>query len=299
MSTTWNVADSVSIALSGTSGLTATTTVSSGAGVRSIDSLSSGKYYFEITPAVQVGANTGFGIGNASASLTGAGSSPANASFIYPSGNIYVGVTLSGGLGNLTMGVPVCIALDVTGRLIWYRKGAAGNWNASGTANPATGVGGLNIAAAVTGNLYAFFSATSNANESVTANFGDSAFAGVVPAGFTAGIPGTVPTGTFVSTVLAAREALVVGSPAVNVVLSAREVLVRPATPTINVHGVVREIVRADTTPANLYVHGIVREVVRGLTSVTELDVHGLLREVVVAYPAVATQRQYAVTVVT
>ena len=96
-------------------------------------------------------------------------------------------------LGAFAAGQIACIALDLTGQLIWFRKGAAGNWNGSGTANPATGAGGYAVSFVGAGvAAYALYS-SNNATPTglVTANFGDSAFAGVVPAGFASGFPGT------------------------------------------------------------------------------------------------------------
>jgi hypothetical protein len=54
--------------------------------------------------------------------------------------------------GGLIVGSVVEICVDIDARLFWLRV-SAGNWNGSGTANPATGVGGINIAA-MTGTLY-------------------------------------------------------------------------------------------------------------------------------------------------
>jgi hypothetical protein len=45
----------------------------------------------------------------------------------------------------------LCMAVDLTAKLIWFRTGA-GNWNNSGTANPATGVGGWALPAGFAGN---------------------------------------------------------------------------------------------------------------------------------------------------
>jgi hypothetical protein len=41
-------------------------------------------------------------------------------------------------------GNTLCIAVDLDARLIWFRTNG-GNWNNSGTANPATGAGGVNL----------------------------------------------------------------------------------------------------------------------------------------------------------
>jgi hypothetical protein len=85
-----------------------------------------------------------------------------------------------------------------TGRL-WFRTVVpAGDWNASGTADPATGVGGIDMFLETSSGVmdppfYPSFAAPV-AGDSATANFGASAFAGSVPSGFTAGAPGMSAT---------------------------------------------------------------------------------------------------------
>jgi hypothetical protein len=74
---------------------------------------------------------------------------------------------------------------------IWFRVAPAGNWNGSGTANPATPLGGLSVSAIAANGMSPaglFFAS----GDAVTANFGDSAFVGGVPSGFTSGFPAQV-----------------------------------------------------------------------------------------------------------
>jgi hypothetical protein len=107
-------------------------------------------------------------------------------------------------LGAITAGQVLCIAADLTSRLIWYRIGAAGNWNANATRNPATGVGGVVILNLGNG-IPVFPAANVNAlNDQITANFGDTAFVGAVPSGFTSGFT----AGASVSTNAIASQAL-------------------------------------------------------------------------------------------
>jgi hypothetical protein len=172
----WNPADLLNITLSN-SNLTATST---GAGaVRSVAPLT-GKLYWEVTIGAMTGGNSGIGLANAAAILSTVGASPSNASVVYNSGNIYVNNAYTGtNISFMPAGTIVCIAVDVTARLIWYRNGIAGNWNNSSSNNPATGVGGISISA-ITGTLFAL-QACKLAPRNVTANFGGSAFAGVNP----------------------------------------------------------------------------------------------------------------------
>jgi hypothetical protein len=90
-----------------------------------------------------------------------------------------------------TNGDTVCVAVDLAAKLIWFKVihlGTAGNWNNSGTANPATGVGGASLGGLAGGPWYPAVSHWFN-TDNVTANFGGGAYAivtagGAVPSGF-------------------------------------------------------------------------------------------------------------------
>lgn len=186
VSTTWNPADLTSITLSNTN-LTASV-VGSGGGVRGIAGLSAGKYYWECV-YTNINTNTiSCGISLSSGNLT---TPAAGTAFIQRSTG---GITINGSstgsaLGIIGIAAVVGIAVDFTAQLIWFRIAPAGNWNGSGTANPATGTGGLSISTISSGALYPYMcGATSDV---LTANFGSSAFSGTVPSGFTSGIQGS------------------------------------------------------------------------------------------------------------
>jgi len=179
MPTTWNPLDLTAVTLSN-GNLTSATTAAGG--VRSVFSASAGKWYWEATFGGFV--YPGIGMANASAVLSTAWNVPTNAAIAY-AGSIYINNVSQSGAGvNYTTGDTMCIAVDITGHLIWFRNGAAGNWNNSGTANPATGTGGLSITALGTP-LYAI-DVANGANSNWTANFGGSTFVGAVPSGFNA-----------------------------------------------------------------------------------------------------------------
>jgi len=122
------------------------------------------------------------------------------------SGTVYVDGTNTGIVfGTVTSGSVVCIAVDCDARLIWYRIGAAGNWNTVASNNPATGVGGIAIFNLGRGiPLYPMASLTTSGDQ-VTANFGDTAFVGAVPSGYTSGFTAgaSVPTNALASQALA------------------------------------------------------------------------------------------------
>lgn len=184
--TTWNPADKIAGGTLSNGNLTATSTV-----VRSVASQTTGKYYWEYCPNVVFATSWAAGIANSSANLSTVNGTSANACFATYTGNVWLnGGLLGPNLGTLPIGsaARLCVALDLTNKRIWYRSSPAGQWNASGTANPATNVGGVDISVITSTGIYALFAFASGSDECI-ANFGDSAFSGVAPAGYTAGFP--------------------------------------------------------------------------------------------------------------
>jgi hypothetical protein len=169
--------------------LTAThSNTTAGSGARAALTLSSDKYYFEITLNVGSGAQDSLGL------LTTAGTyfdpPGTNAAAVHRgTGNIYGNNILSAKtLGLVSNGTLIGVAVDLTARLVWFRKGAAGNWNGDVAANPNTGANGVVIAAAVAfGPFVGFSGSGTSLNDAYTANFGATAFSGAVPTGFISG----------------------------------------------------------------------------------------------------------------
>lgn len=160
-----------------------------GVGVASTMSKTTGKYYFETRSVTSISNNNGIGIKvyaggtfsdpvanftNAAGVLLG----PTN-SFIYNN-------TVSTGknLGAQAIGDVYCFAIDLTARLMWVKKGA-GLWNADAGADPVAGTNGVIILAGALSPMVRFTNGL--ATDAFTANFGASAFAFTVPAGFALG----------------------------------------------------------------------------------------------------------------
>ena len=184
ISVAWNPSDVTNVTLSN-GNLTATS--SSNGGTRTTKSYSSGKYYWEATVSSWQNANTGVGIATSTAVLSSVGATPTQAAVVFKSGNIWVNNVATGtSLGARANGNTIGIALDVGSKLIWFRVAPSGNWNNSGTADPATGTGGISISALTTA-LFALF-CTGPVIDVATINVGGSAFSGSVPSGFTAGL---------------------------------------------------------------------------------------------------------------
>jgi len=181
--TTWNPADKTLINLSN-GNLTATSTGSGG--VRSVLGQNAGKFYFEILMSTWGSAGTGAGLSTAAVPLTG-GPIGAGKIGVALNGTVWINNSPIVNIGTPASGSVVGIAADLTAPLAWLRLGAAGPWNAnSGSANnPATGIGGFNIAV-LGGPLFPAFWASA-IGEVGAANFGASAFAGAVPGSYTPG----------------------------------------------------------------------------------------------------------------
>jgi hypothetical protein len=199
--TTWNPADKTTDCVLSNGNLSARSNQFGNQCARSVYGTATGKYYWEYT-FVDAG-NSACGIATLAALLTGIGvGGAAGVSYVVRTGTVYVGTTGVLALPAFSAGNVACMALDLTAQLIWFRNGAAGQWNNSGTANPATGTGGLAVSFVGAGvaayGLYASNNATPNGM--VTANFGDSTFVGAVPAGFTAGLAAPPAASTWSTT---------------------------------------------------------------------------------------------------
>jgi hypothetical protein len=153
--------------------------------VRSVGAYASGKLYLEhsFTTAFSIGANT-IGLALAAFPITtdvlmGA---DANSLSYFTSGQVFINNVQIATIQTSVLNDTICMAVDRTNNLIWFRTNA-GNWNNSATANPATGAGGISLSTLNAGAIFAATGLNTNADVA-TSNFGLSAFAQAVPAGF-------------------------------------------------------------------------------------------------------------------
>lgn len=186
----WNTADKSANMTLSAGNLVATATGSS-AWVRTVDSQTAGKFYWEVAATAFTNVNTAIGIATKTANLLNgmSGGAVVGTCSANRSGLIYADGSFTGLSAGTIAGNVVCVACDLTAKLIWFRNTAAGQWNGSGTANPATGVGGVSIPnIGGVASCPAFWATATT--EAATANFGDTTFSGAVPAGYTVGWPG-------------------------------------------------------------------------------------------------------------
>jgi len=169
--------------------LTVGSTVGSAGGVRATrGGASGGKYYYEVSfLGTTSGSNTGCGIITASNSITSwaAAGTGGLINLNFSSGQIYYAGSPTGvTLGSLFASHTICNAIDLVNNRFWARIDA-GNWNGSGTANPATNTGGIDISSIFAGvAAYPAASMQAAVNPCSTANFGATSFAFTMPSGF-------------------------------------------------------------------------------------------------------------------
>jgi hypothetical protein len=195
---TWDPATISQVTLSG-GNLVATNTGTTGTnhGARTLAAAgkTTGKFYFELTyTAITAGPNVGGGIATTASSYFGMGNQGAvtGVELYVVAGAIWAGGSDTGiNLGARVGGDVIGVAVDLVNKSTWFKKvsGTPGNWNGSGTANPATNVGGISTPAGTLTPILTFGGTGGLANNVVAANFGASAFTGAVPSGFTAGWP--------------------------------------------------------------------------------------------------------------
>lgn len=183
MTTTWNSGDLVNITLSGAN-LVATGNSASDGSVRAVANSSTDKLYYECTVTTAGGGNTSTGIANGTANLSTAPNSALLVASAYNGGNIWVNGSALATIGAATAGDVYGIALDAGAKLIWIRRNL-GSWNNNTSADPATGVGGLDISG-FSGPYFPWFSdaGTGGTHGKYTANFGDTAYTNGPPSGF-------------------------------------------------------------------------------------------------------------------
>ena len=142
----WNANDlSAGVTLSN-SDKTATHAAGAVSHVKSTSYQTTGKCYVEISLTTAAPTTVFVGICKSTAVTSAAVITSANNGIRYANaGDAYGNAGYINSIGTYTSGDIISIAADLDNDLFWIRKNS-GNWNNSGTANPATGVGGMSSA---------------------------------------------------------------------------------------------------------------------------------------------------------
>lgn len=149
---------------------------------RSVVGVTSGKYYFEVTWDEFSGSFCGVGLGDQDASVSNFYGADGNGLIVVNNGEVYANGALVTTIQTSSEGHVSGFAFDITNRRFWMRTNG-GNWNNSGTANPATNVGGVAFPAGMTGTYYAAVGVQIDPNDQMSINFGPT-FVGAIPSGF-------------------------------------------------------------------------------------------------------------------
>jgi hypothetical protein len=148
---TWSTTDKESAIVVSNGNLTATNaSTDHNAVIRAIKSLSRGKWHWESTvgAAALDGNGSPAGIALSSAVLSTYLGDQDDSLGWYPDGSVYINEIVVSTVGTYVAGNRLVIEYDADAKLIWLAVGA-GNWNNSGTANPATGTEGISTAAII------------------------------------------------------------------------------------------------------------------------------------------------------
>lgn len=190
VSSTWDPATITNVTLSGGNLVATNTSSATNQGARVAAAKNTGKFYFEMAMTTTPGGGAcSVGVGPLASiysTLNGNGTTGAMLQ-TDGTGTVFSDGTNTGiTFGARSAGDTIGIAVDLDNRKAWFRIAAAGNWNNNASFNPATNVGGVTVPA---GSMapYAGFAFVSG--YVFTANFGASAFAGIVPAGYVSGWP--------------------------------------------------------------------------------------------------------------
>ena len=195
--TTFNPADATATLSNGN--LTVTyTSGGNNLGARTIFSTSTGKYYFEFwgSNLTSGGSYTSIGLSSAGVSFANIMNTGVGVFGWYAADHVYLKgssvATIDAYTSSNTNSASACqVAIDFGGELAWFRNqshGSNGNWNASSSANPATGAGGISFSTLGSPPWFVYSCLTPNNGTIVmTLNFGASAFNYAVPSGFQPG----------------------------------------------------------------------------------------------------------------
>lgn len=188
MTINWNPSDKSSLLTLAVGNYIATAGATSGNKLTRATAALSGLSYFEITVLVSASTNQGIGVQNL---VNNTANSPAIAGFgdtnglYYQSGGqiFYGNSSTSKGTspGSWATGSIIGVAVDATNKRVWFTLNGT-TWNAGGTANPATGVGYIDLST-TSGSLYPFVEPYDNGS-AFWANFGQVTTTYSIPSGY-------------------------------------------------------------------------------------------------------------------
>ena len=192
---TFSPMDKVSTITLSNSNRTATCTSGSGSYTSAgLPFAKSGKWYWEFTVGAAV-HSTGAGLFNESFTnfsgfALGTDTNHLSVGY-YQTGHIYLNNVSLVTAATFTAADVVEVAWDATNHLVWFRRNRAGvkqSWNGNGSADPATGVGGIDISTMGTGYIHPGLT-LNQPSDACTVSFGASQLTDTPPSGYSAFTP--------------------------------------------------------------------------------------------------------------
>jgi hypothetical protein len=184
--TTWNPADkNANLTLSGGDLIFTQGAFNDYASLRSVASASSGKKYWELTATTIGGAAlTVEGFGNSTMALNTYLGANTNSMGWVGDGRVLLNDVTVTTIQTWAQGDTLCFALDLDNSKVWFRTNG-GNWNNDviGNQNPATNTGGASLSGIASGPYFVMAQGHAT-GDSMTANFGATAYAQTAPSGF-------------------------------------------------------------------------------------------------------------------
>ncbi len=186
--TTWDpLKKNAQVVLNGTKLVASHPAVATWATVLAVAGATTGKKYWEYIIA-EPNAQAFAGMANTTADLTaniGAAAPGADSLGVGPDGKVNVNAITLTTVHITSNGDTVALAVDIGAKLFWHKNlTAGGGWNNTG-ADPGAGTGGIDISSINAGPYFAAGTVSNTAGaDTMTANFGGSAYAGAVPSGF-------------------------------------------------------------------------------------------------------------------
>lgn len=155
----WDSTTTTEVTLS-TDKFTASSIAGFNGGLKGTQSHSSGKFYIEFVAKTPQNNNLDAGLATTSCIAIEGQNDNSKLAVINNNGN---GIAnnfgffggLRGGTGGLVDGDVLRFAVDLSNGLLWFTINA-NSWNANGSADPGTGVGGINISTTLVGAIYPY-----------------------------------------------------------------------------------------------------------------------------------------------
>lgn len=181
---TWNPADTSPNIVFSNGNLTTAGNSTADGGVRAtLKLITTGKRYYETVFTITSGGDNGGGFCTPTATLNDIGNGVHNAVMQFHSGNVYRNAAVQFANGGLSNGSVLKMCYDAAAHLVWF-KADTGNWNANGSADPGTGVGGLDISSIDSAGLFPAWSTGIASGDTATGRFKAADFTGTIPSGF-------------------------------------------------------------------------------------------------------------------